>query len=203
MNQQDDFEQKNIVQVYKSLTEDEKNVDTYKQLLMKNTSKIEETFKISSYLHNLFNTDKLQIGKEIDAKIQAIKDLQKIKKKLFQYKENELSAIKNDEETLNKAELKKALNNTLKSEISKVTTLIQKYQNDIKRLEAMLCFIRYSSPSFSDEELEKINAINIKQEIEKEYFKMLDDDEYFNKKENYIIPISYQKIMELSSVLSN
>lgn len=203
MGEQNEFEQNNIVQVYEKLTEDEKNVDTYKQLLLKNTSKIKETFKISSYLHNLFNTDKFQIGKEIDAKNQAIKDLQKIKKKLFQYKENELSAIKNDEETLNKAELKKALNNTLKSEISKVTTLIQKYQNDIKRLEAMLCFIRYSSPSFSDEELEKINAINIKQEIEKEYFKMLDDDEYFNKKENYIIPISYQKIMELSSVLSN
>ena len=35
-----------------------------------------------------------------------------------------------------------------------------------------------------NEELEKINAINIKQEIEKEYFEMLDDDEYFNKKEN-------------------
>lgn len=203
MSEQDEFEQKNIVQVYENLTEDEKNVDTYKQLLLKNTSKIEETFKISSYLHNLFNTDKLHIGKEIDAKNQATKDLQKIKKKLLQYKENELSAIKNDEETLNKSELKKALNNTLKVEISKIETLMQKYQNDIKRLEAMLCFIRYSSPAFTDEELEKINALNIKQEIEKEYFKMLDDNEYFNKKENYIIPVSFQKIMELSAALSN
>lgn len=203
MGEQNEFEQNNIVQVYEKLTEDEKNVDTYKQLLLKNTSKIKETFKISSYLHNLFNTDKFQIGKEIDAKNQAIKDLQKIKKKLFQYKENELVAIKNDEDTLNKVELKKALSNVLKAEISKITTLMQKYQNDIKRLEAMLCFIRYSSPSLTDEELEKINALNVKQEIEKEYFKMLDDDEYFNKKENYIIPISYKKIMELSPALSN
>lgn len=199
MEEQDEFEQNNIVQVYENLTEDEKNVETYKQLLLKNTSKIEETFKISSYLHNLFNTDKLQIGKEIDAKNQATKDLQKIKKKLLLYKEKELEAIKNDEETLNKAELKKTLNNTLKSEISKIETLIQKYQNDIKRLEAMLCFIRYYSSSLTNEELEKINALNIKQEIEKEYFKMLDDEYYFNKKENYIIPISYRKIMELSS----
>lgn len=203
MNEQDEFEQNNIVQVYENLTEDEKNVDTYKQLLLKKTSKIEESFKISSYLHNLFNTDKFQIGKEIDAKNQATKDLQKIKKKLLQYKQNELSAIKNDEDTLNKVELKKVLNNTIKVEISKIETLIQKYQNDIKRLEAMLCFIRYSSSSLTDEELEKINALNIKQEIEKEYFKMLDDDEYFNKKENYIIPISHKKIIELSQTLSN
>ena len=48
MNEQDEFEQKNIVQVYENLTEDEKNVDTYKKLLLKNTSKFEETFKISS-----------------------------------------------------------------------------------------------------------------------------------------------------------
>lgn len=199
MEEQNGFEQNNIVQVYESLTEDKKDVDTYKHLILENTSKIEETFKISSYLHNLFNTDKLQIGKEIDAKNQATKDLQKIKKKLLLYKEKELEAIKNDEETLNKAELKKTLNNTLKSEISKIETLIQKYQNDIKRLEAMLCFIRYYSSSLTNEELEKINALNIKQEIEKEYFKMLDDEYYFNKKENYIIPISYRKIMELSS----
>ena len=151
----------------------------------------------------MFNTDKLQIGKEIDTKNQATKDLQKIKKKLFQYKEYELLAIKNDEETLNKAELKKALNNTLKAEISKIETLIHKYQNDIKRLEAMLCFIKYYSTSLSDEELEKINAINIKQEIEKEYFEMLVDDEYFNKKENYIIPISLKKIMEKQLAFSN
>lgn len=199
MEEQNGFEQNNIVQVYESLTEDKKDVDTYKHLILENTSKIEETFKISSYLHNLFNTDKLQIGKEIDAKNQATKDLQKIKKKLLLYKEKELEAIKNDEETLNKAELKKTLNNTLKSEISKIETLIQKYQNDIKRLEAMLCFIRYYSSSLTNEELEKINALNIKQEIEKEYFKMLDDEYYFNKKENYIIPISYRKVMELLS----
>lgn len=200
MNEQ--FEEQNdIIQLFENNTEESlEDTSIYEEKVKEDTQKIINSFKASEFQHNLFCCDKLQADEEIDVKNHIICDLQKIKKKLQDYKMKEVHFLDKEYTTEDlqniKKEKKRLLSKQLSKSISIVEALITKYKNDINYLKMLLYTKNYYSIDLDDDEIKFARTISVKKEVIDEIHKYFNDTNYLEKLENNIIPICLKKLIQ-------
>ena len=194
-------EQQDTIQLFENSTEENlEDTSIYEEKVKEDTQKIINTFKASEFQHSLFCCDKLQSDEEIDVKNHIIYDLQKIKKKLQDYKNEELHLINVKYDTEELKTIQKEKKRILSKQVSKLTSIVEalitKYKNDINYLKMLLHTKKYYSIELDDDEIKFARTITVKKEVIDEIHTYFNDINYLEKLENNIVPICLKKLIE-------
>lgn len=125
--------------------------------------------------------------------------MQKIKKKLQDYKNEELHLINVKYDTEELKTIQKEKKRILSKQVSKLTliveALITKYENDINYLKILLYTKKYYAIELDDNEIKFARTINVKNEVIDEIHKYFNDTNYLEKLENNIVPICLRNLI--------